>query len=1313
MTSQVRIARRLAGGAAGAPASLRGGELAFNEQTNVLYYGKGDNGSGVATSIIQIGGSGATGTWGITLPWANISGKPTTISGYGITDALTGSGSETSTAMKVFHAPMSSQDDFLNSPISIRERGGAGAGDGEDRDAPNINFHWSNRVSNSLWMGADGRLNWGSYDSAGVPASNGTVEASTFIGALSGNATTATTASAAPWSGITGKPTTLSGYGITDAAPLASPALTGTPTAPTAAANTNTTQIATTAFVVAQIADDAPTKTGGGASGSWGISVTGSAATLTTSRNINGVGFNGSANINVPNLLGTNGTTTLATTGVASGVNYLNITNAIAGAAVGLSTAGSDTNIGLTISTKGTGAIILDTGTGAGQIDLKPGSSNVRIWDDNSTHYYQFVTGDRTANYNINLPAGDVTLPVGTLVPTTGTGATGSWGISITGNAATVTNGVYTTGDQTIAGVKTFTSGMLVTNFKAAAMGGSEGGEIYLAKPATGSTLGADVVVDVYQDSLRIFEGASPFRGLTCNLTNCGTQSTIIHSSNYTSYAPSLTGSGASGTWGISITGSSASCTGNAATVTNGVYTTGTQTITGVKTFSAGIIPGELQGYPDYEVLLDYGADVAGTWRRLVNVVSPNIEYSAIGFKVEVTDPKANYPVIASVDNVITETYYVACVRTEGTVLDTPNACYVRGPGNRIRATRTATGTYQIQIQNEAQWREYRVKISVYAVNGSHNVIYYPGDTASAGTAQYNASVSSTSEDVFQNIEVKGTATATTFSGALSGNATTATTLQNTRTINGTNFNGSANITTANWGTARTLTIGSTGKSVNGSADVSWSLAEIGAVPVAGGTMTGVLTVDVGNNQILLHNGVGSNTPTSILRCDGTNMYFLLSAAGTSASGTWTTARPLYWNLTNGALGSDNGQTFTGGTTINTSLTVNGTATATTFSGALSGNATTATTLQTTRSINGTNFNGSANITTANWGTARTLTIGNTGKSVNGSANVSWSLSEIGAMPAAGGTMTGGLTIAYASNASIEIGRVDGVASTPYIDFHSGATATDYDTRIIASGGNGTSGNGLLTLTGNARCTKDWTVDGFTYSVASGRRFAYECTSNSDTGLFINTFSTLTSVMHASQAKKAAATDYSFYWGMSGDGTTAGTDIEVSMRGDGVCFADGSWNGGGADYAEYFEWEDGNPNNEDRRGMSVVLVGDKIRVALEGEEPVGVISGNPSVIGDAAWNKWAGKHLKDDFGSYIWEEYEEYDEEKDEMVTSHRRILNPDYDPEEEYIPRERRPEWSAVGLLGKLRVRVGQVLGARWLKMRDISENVEEWLVR
>ena len=64
------------------------------------------------------------------------------------------------------------------------------------------------------------------------------------------------------------------------------------------------------------------------------------------------------------------------------------------------------------------------------------------------------------------------------------------------------------------------------------------------------------------------------------------------------------------------------------------------------------------------------------------------------------------------------------------------------------------------------------------------------------------------------------------------------------------------------------------------------------------------------------------------------------------------------------------------------------------------GAANSATVLATARTINGTSFNGSANITTANWGTARTITIGNTGKSVNGSGNISWSLSEIGAAAA-------------------------------------------------------------------------------------------------------------------------------------------------------------------------------------------------------------------------------------------------------------------------------------------------------------------------
>lgn len=96
----------------------------------------------------------------------------------------------------------------------------------------------------------------------------------------------------------------------------------------------------------------------------------------------------------------------------------------------------------------------------------------------------------------------------------------------------------------------------------------------------------------------------------------------------------------------------------------------------------------------------------------------------------------------------------------------------------------------------------------------------------------------------------------------------------------------------------------------------------------------------------------------------------------------------------------------------------------------VTGNAATATKLATARSINGTNFDGSGNITTATWGTARNVTIGNTKKSVNGASDVAWSLSEIGAaaashshsyLPLSGGTLTGNLNLKPASGEGGEI----------------------------------------------------------------------------------------------------------------------------------------------------------------------------------------------------------------------------------------------------------------------------------------------------
>lgn len=90
---------------------------------------------------------------------------------------------------------------------------------------------------------------------------------------------------------------------------------------------------------------------------------------------------------------------------------------------------------------------------------------------------------------------------------------------------------------------------------------------------------------------------------------------------------------------------------------------------------------------------------------------------------------------------------------------------------------------------------------------------------ASTATALTTSAGSATQPIYFSN--GKPVAITGSIANSTTGNAATATKLATARTINGTSFDGSANIITANWGTARTLTIGNTGKSVNGSGNIS------------------------------------------------------------------------------------------------------------------------------------------------------------------------------------------------------------------------------------------------------------------------------------------------------------------------------------------------------------------------------------------------------------------------------------------------------------------------------------------------------------
>lgn len=192
-----------------------------------------------------------------------------------------------------------------------------------------------------------------------------------------------------------------------------------------------------------------------------------------------------------------------------------------------------------------------------------------------------------------------------------------------------------------------------------------------------------------------------------------------------------------------------------------------------------------------------------------------------------------------------------------------------------------------------------------------------------------------------------------TTAASCTGNAATASKLKTGVAINGTTFDGSTAITTANWGTARTITISDNdgtntqaNSGINGSANFTLKLPATIKASLSGNASTATSATYALKMQTYKYN---------------------------STTETYGTSYPLYaqWNQQGNIvnLKCDN-------YTVNTD---------------------TATKLATARTINGTAFDGSTNITTNSWGTARDITIGSKTKNVNGSTAYNWTLTEIGA----------------------------------------------------------------------------------------------------------------------------------------------------------------------------------------------------------------------------------------------------------------------------------------------------------------------------
>lgn len=162
-----------------------------------------------------------------------------------------------------------------------------------------------------------------------------------------------------------------------------------------------------------------------------------------------------------------------------------------------------------------------------------------------------------------------------------------------------------------------------------------------------------------------------------------------------------------------------------------------------------------------------------------------------------------------------------------------------------------------------------------------------------------------------------------------------------------------------------------------------------------------------------------------------------------------------------------------------------------------------------------------------------------------------------------------------------------------------------------------------------------------------------------------------------------------------GNGFNTAPTNSFRVESTGNVYCTGTYNTTGADYAEYFEWSDGNADNEDRVGYFVTLDNNKIRIAKSTDSYIlGIVSGNASVIGNSYNDQWQNMYVTDDFGRVQYEEVEVADVKDEEgniifpAHTEKRMKINPEYDNTQEYIGRENRKEWSAVGMLGVLPVR-------------------------
>ncbi len=177
---------------------------------------------------------------------------------------------------------------------------------------------------------------------------------------------------------------------------------------------------------------------------------------------------------------------------------------------------------------------------------------------------------------------------------------------------------------------------------------------------------------------------------------------------------------------------------------------------------------------------------------------------------------------------------------------------------------------YGGKISNDAAWaapwvRLARVTDNVASASKVANALSWSGYSSGS----YNGSAAKSISIPNNTNQLTNGAGFITASASISGNAGSATKLQNSRTINGTSFNGTANIVTSYWGTTRKLW----GNSVNGNADVN------GSITIAN---TDGVYVQIGDVRLVYDK---ANTAIKVVKSDGTTAANFYATGGITAYG--------------------------------------------------------------------------------------------------------------------------------------------------------------------------------------------------------------------------------------------------------------------------------------------------------------------------------------------------------------------------------------------------------------------------------------------